>query len=447
MTAGLIRGLVLLFLALPLCGCVTSPDADQFRLCRIALVALAERDAVLTIVRQSAAAAESEVAVVQIVARATTPDERGHPLFAECRFGRAATGLDALQGIRTGAGTLSPVSLQLLTRFWLASPESDGADPQPIALLSGAPTLPLPLAHGLQNGLGALPGMAIYGLLATAYSLVYGLAGRINLAFGAMAAVGGAASLAGLGFLVHPQLGPMIVAAVLAALWAGTLHGAALARWVFLPLGRVSGQHGLVATVGLALVLDEYVRLTQGSTPLWIAPLRAAPLGVAQADRYIVTVTPLALAVTTVFASSAALILIMMARSQFGRSWRAMADDPKAAALMGVDPVRMFGTTFALASALAGASGAMTVLIYGSFGASFGTVLGLKALLAAILGGIGSVPGAFLGGVAIALMEAAWSAFFPIEYRDLALFTVLAAALVVRPGGFLGYRDLGPRRV
>ncbi|MCW6507993.1 branched-chain amino acid ABC transporter permease [Lichenifustis flavocetrariae] len=447
MTASILRALLGLCLALPLCGCGAAPDADQFRLCRIALVALAERDAVLTVVKQSAVDAKSEVTVIQIAARSTMPDGRSDPVFAECRFGRAAAGLDALQGIRTGAGTLSPVSLQLLTRFWLASPDSDGADPQPVALLPGAPMLRLPLAQALQNGLGALPGMAIYGLLATAYSLVYGLAGRINLAFGAMAAIGGAASLTGLGFLADPPLVMMILAAVLAALWAGTLHGVALARWVFLPLGRVSGQHGLVATVGLALVLGEYIRLAQGATPLWIAPLRAAPIGVAQADRFIVTVTPLALAVTAIFAASAAAVLILMARSQFGRNWRAMADDPKAAALMGVDPVRMFGTTFALASALAGASGAMTVLIYGSFGASFGTVLGLKALLAAVLGGIGSVPGAFLGGVTIALLEAAWSAVFPIEYRDLALFTILVAALVTRPGGFLGYRDLGPRRV
>lgn len=434
---------------LALGSCAKAPDADQIRLCRIALVAIVDRDASLRIGREVSLGSGGDTIGVQFDYVATTPDGRVRNGFAECRFaaGALSSGPDDLVAIRTDAGPLPATSLYFLKRFWLESPDADRADPQPIALWSDAPTIPPSFAHGLQSLLSALPGMAIYGLLAAAYSLVYGLIGRINLAFGEMAAIGGAASLTGLAFVAHPTVGTMVLAALVGALWAGTTHGLAIAHWVFIPLSRVSGQQGLVATVGLALVLNEYIRLAQGPTPLWITPLRATPMGVAEAPHYVVTITPLAMTVTAAFAVVAALVLTLMARSQFGRNWRAMSDDPKAAAMMGVNPTRMFAASFALASALAGASGAITVLIYGSFGSSFGAILGLKALLAAILGGIGSVSGAFLGGIVISLMESTWSAFFPNEYRDLALFLMLAGALVARPGGFFGYRDLGPRRV
>lgn len=438
---------VLAALLLGIGGCVPSTDPDQSRLCRVALVALVDRDAHVAIESQSAVAAAGSVAL-QIVA--LTGETRRNPdrVVAECRFAvDAGTGPDSLIGLRFGRDELTPTQLFILKRFWLGSPESDGADPQPVAMWGAAPDLSPTIAHGLQDGLAAVPGMAVYGLLAAAYALVYGLVGRINLAFGAFAAVGAAASLTGLGFVAHPGLGAVLSVTLAAAFWAGALHGVAVARWVFLPLGGATGQQGLVATVGLALVLGEYLRIAQGPTPLWFTPLRATPIGVASAGSFVVTLTPLALLVAAGFAAGAATLLLVMARTQFGRNWRALADDTVASALMGVDAVRTFSLTFALASCLAAAAGAVTVLIYGSFGGSYGTVLGLKALLAAVLGGIGSVPGALLGGVAIAIVEAAWSAFFSNEYRDLALFVALSIMLVLRPGGFLGFRELGPRRV
>jgi branched-chain amino acid transport system permease protein len=376
-------------------------------------------------------------------------DGRVRTGFAECRFavGRQAAKPIDLIGFRWDAGTLLPSSLYFLKRFWLDTPEADRADPQPVSLWAAAPDVSAPIAHALQQMLNALPGMAIYGMLAAAYSLVYGLSGRINLAFGEMAAIGGAASITGLAFISDPGMGSLVLVAVLSGVWVAALHGIAIARWIFMPLRRTTGQQGLVATIGLALVLNEYLRLAQGPTPRWITPLRSTPFGLARADQFLVTVTPIDMAVAGAFVLVAWVVLGMMARSQFGRNWRALSDDPKAAALLGVSSARMFTLTFALASALAGASGAATVLVYGSFGASFGATLGLKSLLAAILGGIGSVPGAFIGGIAISLMEAGWSAFFPIEYRDLALFVLLAGALIARPGGFLGFRDLAPRRV
>lgn len=443
-----VRLMVLLCLALTAGACVPSPDADQMRLCRIALVALADRDARLTIAAQSPVAAARDVTAVRVAAKQEAQDGPAADVTVECRFAAGAgSGPDSLTGLRFGRDELSALQLYILKRFWLASPDAELADPQPVNMWRVAPALPSALAHGLQNALSALPGMAVYGLLAAAYALVYGLVGRINLAFGALGAVGGAASLTALGLLTQPRLGTVLLTALAAALWAGALHGVAIGRWVLLPLGRSSGQHGLVATLGLALVLGEYLRIAQGPSPLWFPPLRATPIGVAHAGSFVVTLTPLNLYVSFGFAAGAALLLLAMARTQFGRNWRALADDAAASALMGVDPARTFGLTFALASGLAAVAGGVTVLVYGSFGGAYGTVVGLKALLAAVLGGIGSVPGALLGGIVIAVAEATWSAFFAIEYRDLALFIGLSATLIARPGGFFGFRELGPRRV
>src|SRR2546421_35013 len=126
---------------------------------------------------------------------------------------------------------------------------------------------------------------------------------------------------------------------------------------------------------------------------------------------------------------------------------RAFADDPAAAALFGVAPRRLMAQTFVLAGLLAGLAGWIVAVYYGNVGFAMGTVLGLKALVAAVVGGIGSVPGAFLGGVLVALIEAAWSAYFDIAARDIVVFSLLIVVFVLRPGGLLGFAGPKPRDV
>jgi branched-subunit amino acid ABC-type transport system permease component len=126
-----------------------------------------------------------------------------------------------------------------------------------------------------------------------------------------------------------------------------------------------------------------------------------------------------------------------MKATRFGKQWRAYADDPLAAELFGIDPKAIFAKTFAIASAMAGLSGFVMTIFYGGVGYGASTALGLKALIAAILGGIGSVPGAFLGGLIIGAFEALWSAIFPIDYRDVAVYCLLAGVLILRPGGIM----------
>jgi branched-subunit amino acid ABC-type transport system permease component len=289
--------------------------------------------------------------------------------------------------------------------------------------------------------------MAVYGLLAAAYALVYGLVGRINLAFGDFAVLGSFGALIG---LVATSGGGTAVAGIAAAVglavWTATMHGAAIGRLVFFPVAAQRGQVALIASTGLALFIAEYVRIVQGSAMRWTPPFFNTPFGLARSGDFIVTVTPMGMATTFVALAAGGGLIVLMRRTRFGRYWRACADDPFAAALMGLSPSRVLLVTFAVASFIAGLGGAVTTLYYGGVTYSGGLIVGLKALIAAILGGIGSVPGAFAGGLALGCAEALWSSVFPIELRDAAIYVLLAIALVLRPAGLMGTPDIDMRR-
>jgi branched-subunit amino acid ABC-type transport system permease component len=341
---------------------------------------------------------------------------------------------------------LGELRLQLLKRFWLAA-EGAAADPEPIAGATRVPALPRPIAVTLQHVLLALPSSAIYALLAAAYSLIYGLVGRINLAFGELAAVSGYAAFLGVA-LAGPSGGiavPLLLALLLALL-AAMFYGVASGRFVFQPLSSQTGQRVLIGTIALAIVLQEFLRLAQGSRLKWVQPMLGTPYAVARAGDYVVTVTPMAVGAAALCLLAAGALLALMRASRFGRSWRACADDPGAAELFGVDRRRVLLMTFALGSVLAGLAGYVITVYYGTLGYAGGIVLGLKALLAAVLGGIGSVPGAFLGGLLLGGAEALWSGLFPIEFRDLAIFSGLVALLVFRPAGLFGFAEPLPKR-
>ena len=157
-------------------------------------------------------------------------------------------------------------------------------------------------------------------------------------------------------------------------------------------------------------------------------PLFDTPYALARSGDFVVTVTPMAMVAELVCLAAALALLLLMRWSRFGRAWRACADDPLSAALFGIDARAVLLATFALASGLAGLAGFIVTIYYGTFGFAGGIVLGLKSLLAAVAGGIGSVPGAFLGGILLGSAESLWTALFPIEYRDVAVLSAHGAA-------------------
>ncbi len=398
----------------------------------------------LRVTAQSALpATREEPSGVRLTIEPEDPDLRLSSL--ECRFTGSGSRPD-LVALATPAGPIDETHLYFLNRFWLDDSAAVGSDP---GLDDGRdarlPVLPFEAAFMIQNLLDAVPNAAIYGLLAAAYSIVYGLYGRINLAFGEISAVGGLAAVVGAAAFAQAPTGEVLGVVALLAIWASGQHGFVMERLVLWRLRKASGQQGLVATIGIALFLQEYLRLATGSQPHWVASHLAEPFRLARADSFVVTVTPMAVLLASTAAGASAALLAMFRYSGFGRDWRATADDPGAAALFGVDPRRLSIRTYVLASSLVGLAGAGVTLYYGGLGFGYTTGLGLRALIAAIVGGIGSVPGAFLGGIGIALIEALWSAYFPIADRDIVVDILLVAILVLRPGGLFGYRELLPR--
>jgi len=434
-----IRRLACLAILLALAACARLVETDQARLCRMALPALAPPGAAIVILDQRAF---PDGRGLRVDYRLSLPGAPAATRFAECRFrapGRPQRSED-LVALTTDDGPVADVSLYFLIRFWLATPEGRAADPAPLGDVAGIASLPPAVAYAAQQILNGLPLAAIYALLAVSYSLIYGLVGRINLAFGAIAAAGGYAAAIGACLTAAQPPATVLAVTLTFAAAAAAFWGVAASRWAFLPLHRAPGQQTLIASIGLALFMTELLRLAQGNRALWANPMLNAPFALARSGDFFVTAAPDAL-IAAGFAFLAGLALLLAMRfSRFGRRWRAYADDPLGAQLLGVDPRAVFGQTFALASAFAGLAGCVMTLHYGSVGYAAATTLGLKALIAAILGGVGSIPGAFVGGLVVGAYEAIWSSYFPSDYRDVATFALLAVVLALRPGGLFGAR-------
>ena len=405
--------LLILGLAALLSGCTTA-ELGRLRVCERALQALVPGARPLDHERRG----EDAIAL-----RYRTP---AGELVQVCRFtarGLGSDGLDLLTVETPEEGGLSPSVMFLLKTYGLARDTGKEAQRLPA------------WAYLVQQLVNALAPSAIYALLAAGYALIFAITGRINLAFGEMPTVGAFAALQGLfiGAVAPAGLPAMLACGILFAAAVGAALGAALHRLVFAPLRRRGSQALLIATIGLAIALSEGLRLVMGLTQRWLQPLFTAPW---QLGAIIVSPGQLMLAALAALVIGA--LAILLRRSAFGRNFRACSDDAEAAALMGVDVERVVERTCVLGSMLAAMAGFVLAIHYGVVSFAMGTLLGLKALTAAVIGGIGSVPGAALGGVLIGLMEGLWSAYLPSAYREVALFALLALMLALRPEGLFG---------
>jgi branched-chain amino acid transport system permease protein len=442
--------LIVLVAAAMLPGCSPVLETDQARLCRMALPVLTPQETRIAILAQKP---DADGRGLSVSFTAQKPGEEPQNHLAACRFrypGRPRESRD-LTSLTLDGQALSESRLFLLVRYWLATPEGRAADPAPIGDLSALPVAPHAIAYGLQMAVDGLPLASIYALLAAAYSLIYALIGRINFAFGEIAAVGGyAAAMAALAMLGWPPA-PLLTAAFVLAAVVASAWGFAAARVVFIPLRQARGQQLLVATVGLALFLRELLRLAQGDRSSWMSPQLNQPFALARSGDFVAVTTPMAFVVSAVTLAAGLSLVAIFRYSRLGRELRAYADDPLAAEMMGISPAAVTARAFALSGALAGLAGATMTAAFGGVGYGLSATLTLKGLTAAIIGGIGSLPGAFLGGLIVGAAETGWSALFPIDYRDMAVYALLTIFIALRPSGLLGQRDsvthnLFPRR-
>ena len=443
-----VRLLIALASALMLTGCASYIDTDQQRLCRSLLPAIDRVATKFSIdqVIETTSGPSASIAVdisyrgwVDDNDRTSTARSALKRQTLRCEFA-SASGRAQPVLIRVVANNreLGPLRLRVLQRAWIDSGAAAVADPAPISMMTAAPSLPRTIAIGLQQILGSLPVIAVYALLATAYALIYGLVGRINLAFGDLSSLAGYGAFLGFSMIGDGHVSSAVMLAVVVGLFTAALHGGTLGRYVVARLAKGPGQHILIATIGMSIFWQEAMRLTQGAGNRWLSPLMNRPVGIARSGDFIVTITPMALIVAAIAGIAAMTLVFALRRSRFGMSWRATADDPIAAALMGIDTTAVLVRTMVLAALLSGLGGVLTTFYYGGVGYAGGLIIGLKALIAAIVGGIGSVHGALLGGLLLGLAETVWSSLFPIEYRDPAIFVGLAFVLWLKPEGFFG---------
>jgi len=431
-----------------LAGCGEGFDTDQTRLCRQAIPALNPPEARIAIERATAGPLPN---TLRLFYRSQSGSGSTRRRSIDCLFAGEGGAIQrgALIGVASDGRPMSDASFYLLRRFYLENraepPPDPGMEPS-----ENLPVLPFALAYGLQQAMSALPSAAIYALLASAYALIYGLTGRIILSFGEFAALGALASVVGVALLVTlavstPASGLVVAFAV--AILVAAFHGFAMGRFVLRHLERSNGQQVLIATIGLAIAMSEYLRLAQGPELRWLPPVFNEPIALARAGSFIVTANPLGLVLAACGLGVALGLVLLLRYSAYGRAWRAVSDDARTAALFGVEARRVHDVALILACAACGMAGVIVTVIYGGMGFAGGFSLGLKALVAAILGGIGSVSGAALGGLCIALFEVVWSSTMPLESRDIAVYSLLVLVLILRPGGFFGDGALAPRQV
>ena len=282
---------------------------------------------------------------------------------------------------------------------------------------------------------------AVYGLIALGYTMVYGIIGMINFAHGDIYMVGAFMALIFLALL--SALGitslPIALALVLIITVAITaLYGWTVERVAYRPLRTAPRLAPLISAIGVSIVLQNYVQLAQGARVKVLPPLITGSLTLSSSDEFNVTISALQIIIIVVTIALMAGFTWLIQATKLGRAMRATEQDMTMAALVGVDVDRTISATFVIGAGLAAVAGLLVTLYYGVIDFYLGFVAGIKAFTAAVLGGIGSLPGAMLGGLLIGVVEALWSGYFSSAYKDVAVFAILILVLILKPSGLLG---------
>jgi branched-chain amino acid transport system permease protein len=283
---------------------------------------------------------------------------------------------------------------------------------------------------------------SIYGLIAIGYTMVFGIIGMVNFAHGDVFMVSAFVALiallilttwVGMTSMVLALFIVMIVAMVFTSLVNWTIE-----RVAYRPLRGSFRLAPLISAIGMSIFLSNFVQVTQGPRNKPIPPMLRDVITVMEGNGYDVTISYRQLIIWAITAILLAAFWYLVTKTSLGRAQRACEQDQKMAALVGVDVDRTIAVTFVIGAALAAVAGTMYLMYYGVVSFYDGFVPGIKAFTAAVLGGIGSLPGAVIGGLLIGLIETMWSAYFSIDYKDVAAFSILAITLIFLPQGLLG---------
>lgn len=283
---------------------------------------------------------------------------------------------------------------------------------------------------------------SIYGLIAIGYTMVYGIIGMINFAHGDIYMV--SAYLTAIFLAILTMLGVTAVSVPLALMVVmlltilfTSLYGWTVERVAYRPLRGSTRLAPLISAIGMSLVLQNYVQISQGARNQGIPSLIKGTLRVGGETAYVqITVVQLLIVVVSFVAMG--ILTYIIHKTSLGRQCRATQQDRKMANILGINTDRVISMVFLIGAAMAAIAGSLVSFNYGSFDFYIGFVTGIKAFTAAVLGGIGSLPGAMLGGLILGLSESLFSGLINTDYKDVFAFALLVLVLIFRPSGLLG---------
>jgi branched-chain amino acid transport system permease protein len=301
------------------------------------------------------------------------------------------------------------------------------------------------VAYALQQLINGITLGMIYGLIAVGYTMVYGIIGMINFAHGDIFMVGAFLSLIFLTLLSAFGITSVPLALALSLIVAAAitaLYGWTVERVAYRPLRGSFRLAPLISAIGMSITLQNFVQVAQGARNYNLEPMIPGGFTVMNQGGFAVRLSWMQVVITVATLVILAFFTWLVTRTPVGRAMRACEQDLKMASLLGIDVDRTISFTFVIGAALATVAGLLFLLYYGSIDFYIGFNAGVKAFTAAVLGGIGSLPGAVLGGLAIGLIESFWSGYASVPYKNVAAFSVLAIVLIFMPSGLLGRADI-----
>ena len=271
---------------------------------------------------------------------------------------------------------------------------------------------------------------SVYAIIALGYTMVYGIAKMLNFAHGDLIMVGGYISLLAMSALNLPWW-----LAVLLAMLVCTVLGVVIEGLAYKPLRAAPSLAVLITAIGVSYFLQNAALLLWGANPRVYTPVVE---GAVKLFGGRLTVSYISLLTVLMCLVIMAALTLFTGKSKMGKAMRACSEDKDAARLMGINVNRSISLTFAIGSALAAVAGVLLCSSYTALMPSTGSMPGIKAFTAAVFGGIGSIPGAFLGGILLGIIEAMAKAYVSTQLANSVVFAVLIITLLARPAGLLG---------
>ena len=297
------------------------------------------------------------------------------------------------------------------------------------------------LYHYLQQLVNGLTVGSTYALIAIGYTMVYGIIGMINFAHGEVYMIGSYIAfivLAALALLGLDSLPLMLIGAFAISMIVTSAYGFSIERVAYRPLRGGNRLIPLISAIGMSIFLQNVVRLAQGSRDIAMPSLITGGWSIGPEEGFHATLSYMQLVIFIVTFITMTALTLFISRSRMGRACRACAEDIKMTNLLGINTNNVIALTFVIGAALAAVAGVLLSLYYGVINPYIGFMAGLKAFTAAVLGGIGSIPGAVLGGLLLGVTEAITAGYFSTEYKDVVAFSLLILILLFRPTGILG---------